>query len=90
MFRAMTRNDLILTRFYFPAPTLAPKCWECFDVNSCHAFLIRFVAGVCYSRMIVILCDVSSWDLHITANISTLCRLQMSFAATRSDFICLD
>lgn len=34
--------EMILTRFIFLC-----KVAECFDVNSCHAFLIRFVVGLC-------------------------------------------
>lgn len=57
---------------------------KCFDVNSCHAFLIRFVGGV----RLWYFCDVSSGDLHITAN-TFVCFFCECLLATRSDFICL-
>lgn len=58
---------------------LIPRLRRCFDVNSCHAFLIRFVGGACYKAE----CDCVMFQLGISISQKMLpfhrC-LQMSFS----------
>lgn len=80
MFAALTANDFVSRPRSSRGSVLG-------DVNSCHAFLIRFVAVAAAVSSVIARCSIAR-DLHIKPR-----RMVLSanvFCATRSDFTCLD